>query len=139
MKQFLLPLLLLTGCASTGDSYRNWGAVGDSVERVSLVALIARPELYEGKAVRVIGAFRLEFEGNAVCLHSEDIEKGISNNCLWISLDMAKVNANPEELKALNGGHALLEGTFTSRHRGHFGMYSGSIENIWRVARWPGY
>lgn len=139
MKHLFLPLLLLAGCASTGDSYKNWGAVGDSVESVSLVALIARPELYEGRSVRVIGAFRLEFEGDAVCLHSEDIVKRISDNCLWVSLDYAKLNANPEELEALSGGHALLEGTFTSKRRGHFGMYSGSIENIWRVARWPGY
>src|SRR5688572_28759665 len=115
MRQLCLLAILLPACASTGRAAdREWGVVDRRVESISLVALLAQPNAYEGKLVRVIGAFRLEFEGNAICLHSEDIAKGVSNNCLWISLDLKRLEASPSELEALNGSHVLLEGTFTA-------------------------
>jgi hypothetical protein len=50
----------------------------------SLIALIARPELYDGKVVRVIGFVRFEFEGNALYLSRLDYENAVSRNGLWI-------------------------------------------------------
>ena len=34
---------------------------------VSLIQLIANPQMFDGKLVRVIGFLRLEFEGNGAC------------------------------------------------------------------------
>jgi len=130
-----LLLLLVAGCATSQLPYRNWGSPG-AVSDVSLVQLIGNPEQFEGKPVRVVGAFRLEFEGNAVCLHADDVRARISKNCLWISLDYKKLASTEEVLSSLNGHYVLLEGTFTAKQRGHFGMYSGSLEGVWRVTDW---
>jgi len=142
MKQLLLLLLIafLPACASIPKpNYPAWGRVDNRAESASLVALIARPEAYADRPVRVIGAFRLEFEGDAICLHSEDLAKRVSDNCLWMSLDMVALGTSRAELEKLNGKHVLLEGIFSAEHRGHFGMYPGAIRDIWRVSEWPGY
>ena len=59
-------LLLATRCQVIDGSQRCvlWGP--------SLVELIARPELYDGRRVRVIGFVNFEFEGDAIFLSSED-------------------------------------------------------------------
>ncbi len=44
---------------------------------VTLVQLIANPEKFDGKSIRVIGFLRLEFEGNVLYLHREDYEHAI--------------------------------------------------------------
>lgn len=50
----------------------------------SLVKLIANPEVYNGKTVQIIGYLNLEFEGNAVYLHREDYENGLTGNGFWV-------------------------------------------------------
>jgi len=44
---------------------------------VSVVQLIANPQQYDGKQVRLIAFLNLEFEGNALYLHREDFDKSI--------------------------------------------------------------
>lgn len=56
----------------------------DTVQDVSLIQLIAQPEKFEGKRVRFIGFLRIEFEGNAIYLHREDFDHGITKNGLWL-------------------------------------------------------
>jgi hypothetical protein len=130
----------ITAVAATalahGATPDNLGKVDPAVEQVSLVALIANPDKYEGKPVRVIGAFRLEFEGNEICLHKEDLINALSQNCLWISLDGTKLWPGADGLSRLNDHYVLVEGHFTTTDRGHMGMDSGAIIDIWRVSDW---
>jgi hypothetical protein len=51
---------------------------------VSMIQLIARPDDFDGEYVRVIGFYRHEFEGNALYLHREDYEQGLTKNGLWM-------------------------------------------------------
>ena len=51
---------------------------------VTLVRLIANPEKFDGKLVRVIGFLRLEFEGNVLYLHREDYENAILGDGIWV-------------------------------------------------------
>jgi hypothetical protein len=41
-----------------------------------MIQLIANPQAWDGKHVRVIGFLRLEFEGDALYLHREDLRTG---------------------------------------------------------------
>lgn len=98
----------------------------------SLIELIANPVPYEGKRVRVIGYLHLEFEGNGIYVHRDDLEHSIYANGLWV--DFA-----PGTLKAGAGcldRYALIEGTFTMQRRGHLGLWSGSIKGITRCTPW---
>jgi hypothetical protein len=99
---------------------------------VTLVQLIANPQNFDGKLIRVIGFLRLEFEGNVLYLHREDYENAILGDGIW-------VDVTPEitkQSKTLNMNYVLLEGVFSSSDRGHMGMWSGAIKKIGRAQLW---
>lgn len=54
---------------------------------VSMVQLIANPEKFDGKLIRIIGFLRLEFEGDALYLHREDYENGIMGDAIWVDVN----------------------------------------------------
>jgi hypothetical protein len=133
----LIPLLLMTTSA-TGQmkGYKpKKGADPDAVE-VSLIQLIANPQAYDGKKVRLIGFLRLEFEGNAIYLHREDYEHGISSNGLWIDVprDMTK-----DQQQAVNTQYAICEGVFRASEHGHMDMFSGELTSVSRLQAWPSH
>jgi len=107
-------------------------AKADEPIDVSMVQLIANPEQFDGKLIRVIGFLRLEFEGNVLYLHREDYENTILGDGIW-------VDTTPEMMrqsKTLNTRYVLLEGTFSASERGHMGMWSGTITKIRRAELW---
>lgn len=97
---------------------------------VSLIQLIATPEKYHGKKVLVIGYLNIEFEGNAIYLHEEDYKHGLDKNAFWV--DFSK-EIKPEKYSK---SYVIIEGTFNMNRQGHFGLFSGTIENITRLDRW---
>ncbi len=125
--------LALSFAANAAGPRVDFGEPNRSVEDVSLVALIATPEKYAGKAVRVVGAFRLEFEGNDLCLSKADLDHYITKNCVWLELDSKTLGPKSREIAGLNGQFVLVEGIFSSKEKGHMGMNSGAVTGIWRV------
>ena len=99
---------------------------------VTLVRLIANPEKFDGKLIRVIGFLRLEFEGNVLYLHREDYENSILGDGIWV--DVTPVVT--KQSTTLNMNYVLLEGIFSARERGHMGMWSGSIKQVRRAQLW---
>jgi hypothetical protein len=99
---------------------------------VSIVQLIANPQQFDGKIVRIIGFARLEFEGDSIYLHREDYEHGITKNGLWMDVpnDMRKRDTEFDQK------YILIEGRFNAKFTGHMGMWSGSIEKISRFEVW---
>ena len=102
----------------------------DAVE-VSIIALIASPEKYEGKLVRVIGFVHLRFEANAVYFHDEDFQRAIAKNALWLDIP----NGTPDPVFS-TGQYAIVEGVFTARKQGHMNDYSGELSNVTRLQPW---
>jgi len=126
MKVIALVCLILA-------SYFAVPATAAEPEKVTLVQLIADPQKFDGKLIRVIGFLRLEFEGDVLYLHREDYEHAILGDGIW-------VDAGPEITKqkeTLNMHYVLLEGVFDSKDRGHMGMWSGSLTKIRRAELWP--
>src|SRR5437899_3376183 len=99
---------------------------------VTLVQLIANPDRFDDKLIRVIGFLRLEFEGDVLYLHREDYENAILGNGIWVSVTPAIAKQKP----TLNMNYVLLEGVFSSSERGHMGMWSGAINQIRRPELW---
>jgi hypothetical protein len=99
---------------------------------VSMVQLIARPEKFHGKFVRVIGYLHLEFEGNGLYLHSEDYLVANTKNSIWFdgTVDTMK------RPKDFNDQYILAEGTFDAKGHGHMGLFSGELHDIKRVQPW---
>jgi hypothetical protein len=99
---------------------------------VTLVRLIANPEKFDGKLIRVIGFLRLEFEGNVLYLHREDYENAILGDGIWV--DVTPVVT--KQSATLNMNYVLLEGIFSADERGHMGMWSGTIKQVRRAQLW---
>jgi hypothetical protein len=99
---------------------------------VSMVQLISNPEKFNGKVVRVIGFLRIEFEGNVLYMHREDYDYAILGNGVWVDLpEFSLKNKDRVNLK-----YVILVGQFSSKDRGHMGMWSGSFNNVQRLERW---
>lgn len=102
-------------------------------ENVTMIELIATPEKYDGKLVRVKGVGNLEFEENCIYLSKEDRKYG-TDNCIWIGLGK---RATPyEEAIKYNGEYVILEGIFDKDDCGHMNMFCGSIKSISRYELW---
>lgn len=109
------------------------GSTGGGCARydVSLVELIARPERYGGKPVRVIGFAHFEFEGDGLYLHREDYERAIAKNGLWLEPKQGAVGP-----ATLSDRYVIVEGTFDARNTGHMGLWSGAVTHVTRLDPW---
>lgn len=107
-------------------------AQADDVQDVSLTQLIANPEQFNGKDVRVIGFLYLEFEGDAVYSHRDDYEYSIHKNSVAIDLSESQIRS----WQKLSSGYVIVQGRFNSVDQGHFGARSGSLQNIIRLDNW---
>ncbi len=111
------------------------GTVRNEAHDVSIIRLIAAPQDYAKKVVRVVGYLNIGFEGNAIYLHEEDFKRGLTTNGLWI-------DAKPEmmkELEKLRGQYVVVEGVFDPTDSGHMGLFSAAIADITRADAWkPG-
>ncbi|WP_459815311.1 hypothetical protein [Geotalea toluenoxydans] len=144
----MVILLLVTSCSSNTDR-SDFGQLTDGAKEVSIVSLIATPERYDGKVVRVYGVLVLEFEGDAIYITKADAENHIFKNSISLQIDYAKLGipekepSDPEQrrqmvakaksLKSLTKKYVLIEGVFDKNTRGHLGLSSGSI-NVTRIA-----
>lgn len=111
------------------------------VKKVSIINLIATPEKYHRKNISVIGFAVLDFENTAVYLSEEDADRGITKNAIWLSIDDFMETMQPERIKEeymrfYKGDYALIEGVFNAEGKGHFGGYSGTIEDVARFEHW---
>ena len=97
----------------------------------TLLQLLVDPAKYHGRKVLVLGYCRLEFEGLAIYLHKEDYTHGLGN-MVWLELDRKGIT--PARAKIT---YCLVAGTYNGNNRGHFGLYSGAIEQITRYESWP--
>ena len=91
---------------------------------LSIVDLIANPEMFDGRKVLIQGYVRIEFEGQGVYLHQDDFRYGITRNALWVTAD------GGVDLKGCQDSYALVKGTFRAGIGGHFGMFSGVLDEV---------
>jgi hypothetical protein len=101
---------------------------------VSLVQLIATPEAFDGRLVRVQGFVRIEHEGTAVYLHRDDCEHMLTKNGLWLAVNDSAPEGSREA--GVNNRYALIEGRFTAKKKGHKDLWSGSVEDVTRMEPW---
>jgi len=96
---------------------------------VSMVQLLATPEKYHGKEVRVIGVGNIEFEGNCIALSEEDLKYG-GDQRIWIDLDETVISK--KEAERHNGKYVEVYGTFDMNDGGHYGLFYGAIKDVTR-------
>ena len=129
-----LAVLLLVFCVmAAGCGRQSYGEPSQVAEGVSLLTLIANPEAYDGKHIRVVGVVNVGFECDALYVSSEDYKVGITKNAVYLEFAQMTIDAPYDELKKLSGKHVVIEGVFDSKENGHMGLYSGTISDISRI------
>jgi hypothetical protein len=91
---------------------------------VSIIDLIANPELFDGRRVLVKGYVHIEFEHLAIYLHREDFRHGITRNS--VALNVQKIS----EYSKCNNSYSYIRGKFHAGIGGHNDMFSGTIDEI---------
>jgi len=109
----------------------GYGNTNDKAINVSIINLIATPEKYDGKLVRVTGVGRYEFESNALFLSEEDYENNITLNAVSLDYNYDKLKVKSHELDKMNGDYVAVEGVFNSNNCGWLlSPCSGTIEKV---------
>jgi hypothetical protein len=86
--------------------------------------------------VSVIGFVKLQYEGNALYLSKDDYGF-VRKNALWLSLDLKKLEIDEKTLEdEFTGKQVQVIGIFNMNNKGHFGLYSGAIDNVRCIMTW---
>ncbi len=109
------------------------GSANPDAIDVSIIRLIASPDTFDGKVVRIMGYLHLEFEGNGIYFHKEDYDRSLSKNGLWVDAPSEMFR----EMVKMNNRYVLIEGVFSTKDEGHMGGWSGAVTNITRAAVLP--
>lgn len=99
---------------------------------VSIINLIAAPEKFNERQIKVAGFAVVEFERHALYLSELDAMKGLSKNGVWLDFSSYRVN----DPKMFNNTYVLVEGIFDMNMLGHGALYSGGIREISAMVRW---
>ena len=126
---YSLVLRVALACLLAGSARAEDHRAADTPD-VSLVSLIATPEKYDGKYVRVHGVayFDSKYYINAVCLTREDKRRANSSNALFVRFAPSIGSAD-----RLNDKFVLLQGTFRVADKGHLGFFSATLTGVDRV------
>jgi hypothetical protein len=103
----------------------------------SMEQLLASPEKFQGKRVRVCGYLHLKFEDRAIYLTKDDADNHRTKAAFWISFE-AKVELLGEDtrktkLPDFDDAFVQLDGTFDTGVKGHLGAFAGGIDQITRL------
>jgi hypothetical protein len=128
-------LLTVPNCAAHAQmaGYYPKGGPDIEAEDVSLIQLIATPQVYANKTVRITGFLHLEFEGNVIYLHSEDFRYALTKNALWIDIPKGMTK---EQITVVNDQYVICTGRFVAGMHGHMGLNSGEITDVTRLVVW---
>ena len=119
---------LLAGCEKPDENPADPSAI-----RISIINLIADPEDYHGKVVRVIGVGHYEkWEGFFLYLGEADRKHSVDKNGLQVLGGSGSFN----KMKRLSGKYVIVEGTFDMNNKGPWGLYSGTIDECTRYELW---
>jgi hypothetical protein len=126
-----------------GAPHYAYGQVPDlemskEIARVSLIALIASPEKYDGKIVAVTGFVVAHFEGTAIYLHPDFAGMSMSKEAVWLGLVQTwGPDWMEKEAPKFDGEICLVIGTFHASNKGHMSASSGAIDDIVRIGTLP--
>ncbi len=102
----------------------------------SLLELITRPEIYDGRRVRVMGFVNFAFEGNALYLSRSDWENGLTRSAVWIDPPPGfESDWGPSRVQP-NRRYVIVEAIFRASRRGHLNLFSGALEAVTRLEPW---
>jgi len=133
MKKYIL-LLIAVLCSCT--SYKSVTDKNNSKTiDVSIISVIANPEKYNGKKIRLKGYFTYQFEEHMLYLHKADYDASLYKNALFLFTN--KEFLTEQGIDEPYRGYIVIEGTFTT-DKGVFSYANtGALEDITMMYRLP--
>jgi hypothetical protein len=98
---------------------------------LSLTELLANPTFFDGKRVRVSGYYHQEDHCSNLTFSKKS--KGDAKKGIWI--DAASTFADTAHLDRANNSYITVEGSFSGRPGGNFGVWPASIERLTQIKR----
>jgi hypothetical protein len=128
MRAFVLiaSMIVTAATASTGPSP---SAPGATILNVSSIQLLATPERFHGKRVRVSGWWTWAFEVSVLSPNREDAE--YSMNGIWLDLDSKQAR----QFVAAQNGYCVIEGVFDASKGDGRSITTTSIRTVTRIER----
>jgi hypothetical protein len=108
----------------------------DIAPDVSMWQLLAHPDTYHGRTVRVHGFLHSKFEDSGLYASKDDADYLVGKNALWITYKSDGISLKPNRklarvsLDYFDGKYVFLEGIFTKDKCGHMGSYAGGIRDV---------
>lgn len=99
---------------------------------VGMIALVANPQKYNGKRVRVVGFLCIRYESDALYVHKEDYRRGLGFNALGLRLSPSQ----RQRYKNLSLHYVLVEGV-VHPSKSPDAYWGGEMDHITRLERWP--
>lgn len=109
-------------------------------ERVPLARLIADPDAYHDKALRVVAYATIDFENMTACPSGKATQM---KDCLWLAIDdgpyktdqdYARYESKLKIWKRFDRHTVAIHATFDKTLKGHFSMWPGGIRNVAEVS-----
>ncbi|HEY6374659.1 MAG TPA: hypothetical protein VIX90_03950 [Edaphobacter sp.] len=94
------------------------------------MTLLAEPVSKIPQRVQVAGLLVLEFEGEALYLHREDFQQGLTRNAIRIALTLEQ----EKQYKDFSGSYVLVEASFKKVQNSE-DIFTGSLFNVRRIVK----
>lgn len=124
---FLIILSFTFGCKTVKND------IDSSFEKISMIQLIANPEKYHLKKIKIEGYFVFEHEGNAIYFNKSDYQNMLFKNAVFLSINKNDLEKNL--IEPPYKGYAGIIGVFNMKKLGTYNLYSGSLENVTVIDR----
>lgn len=111
-------------------SFYGCAGVKGEYESVPLVRLLATPERYEGRKVRVEGFLSLEFEDTGLFPDQETWSAGLRSSSLMVDVPAW---ASPAIMKSVTRHYACVSGTFVAGNGPGYGYEGGSLIDVRQI------
>ncbi len=92
--------------------------------------MLAMPASSSAKQVQVSGFLVLDFEGQALYLHKEDYQEGLSLNSIYVSLTPEQ----QQKYKSLDKTYVTIEASFQKRRKSE-DIFTGVLFHVREIRR----
>jgi hypothetical protein len=129
---FLWLAMAVASCSRPPElEFVEFGASLGPAELTSMVAVLANPQQFHGKRLRLQGALNIQLEGDQLCLDRGSLQGLATMNCLRLGLADA-LSRDQREIARWNGDYAVVEGVLSAASDPTL-LYRGRLRDVTHI------
>ncbi|MEP6690117.1 MAG: hypothetical protein ABJD07_03115 [Gemmatimonadaceae bacterium] len=107
--------------------------VACAIYDVSLVQLIATPDRFHNKTVRVVGYAHIQGINTGLYLSREAFDQGVTKNAAWLEVAADSIDAAATQF---GDRYVRVTAVWNAHELGNLHLWSGSLERVRKVEVW---